>query len=135
MTLYSAFHTAAAIILLALPAPIGIPAAFVSHHFIDRWPEHGIEQSVVEEAGMHVMDLIAGAATNKLPQVVAGVVLGSGMDLIDKLLAPSIGVPANSVFDCHQDGYSSKLPSMTEAETIKANVVATGLAVLTLVCE
>lgn len=133
--MYTSFHSAIAIILLALPAPIGIPAAFMSHHFIDRWPEAGIEQSVVEEAGLHVMNLIAGAATNKLPQVVAGIALGNGMDFIDKILAPELSVTANSVFDCHQDGYSTKLPAMTEADTIKANVAATGLAVMTLVCE
>ena len=121
--------------MLALPPVIGVPAAFVSHHFIDRWPEHYIEEALIAESGMHGIDIIAGLATNNLQQVIAGIILGNAMDGIDKLVAPALGVTANTVFECHHTGYAEKLPAMSKHDTIKANAAATVATVLTLMLE
>jgi len=131
--LFSSFHTACAILIMALPLPpvVSIPLTIGSHHFVDKLGEGSINDPLPKELAYHAIDVGVGTLAGQLPLVLGGVLAGNAFDLIDKALAPALGVTPNSVFPCHTDGYSQQL-QVSARDTDRANVVATGLALLTV---
>ena len=108
--------------------------AVLSHHVADVFLESKQTNDVRNEAILNGADLVVGVLTNKLPQVIVGAVAGNAMDIIDKVIAPKVfGVEPNTVFVIHREpkpGYQ-----LTEKDTIRCDVVATGLACMTLLME
>lgn len=131
---YSSFHSSIGIILMCLPLPpvITLPAAFMSHHVVDRFGETYQINDVRNEGILHAADLAVGLLTGNTFEVIAGAVAANGMDLIDKAIAPKLGIDANTVFECHrQSGFSGAVP-INEKDTIRLDVVGTGFALMTL---
>ena len=103
----------------------------MSHHVVDVFLETKQVDDVRNEAILNGLDLVVGAATNNLPLVVGGAIAANAMDIVDKFIAPKIlGLEPNTVFVCHRapkPGYP-----INEKDTIRCDVVATGLACMTL---
>lgn len=113
--------------LLPLPLEARIPLAIASHVAVDMINEGGLgEHWVKEESILHAMLLMSGLLTGTVIFVIAGILLGNLIDILDKVVLMKITGKDDAIHTSRW--YPSTVVNLTRANTYLINSLSVLMA-------